>query len=278
MSDLTFRGLFGPQRDYAYFGAPGFPAAGEGFDVVRARWLAEASLLAYVPEEERVRAAWAAAGFDDVVFFARESTAGHAASRGDTTILVFRGTEPDDPEDFRTDLRVWLTDAAGAGRVHRGFKAALDLVWEDVAAHLRGRRPWFTGHSLGAALATLSAARHGGGAGLYTFGSPRVGDAAFRDSIPCPAFRVVNNNDLVCRVPPTPYRHVGERVYLDRDGNLRRGTRLLERVGDQIAGHADRAAESVRRWLAGEKTIAYDSLIDHSPLRYASILCQAQLF
>jgi len=38
---------------------------------------------------------------------------------------------------------------------------------------------WFHRHSLGAALATLAARRFGHAHGLYTYGSPKVGDAAF---------------------------------------------------------------------------------------------------
>jgi len=155
-----------------------------------------------------------------------------------------------------------------------GFREALDLVWDPTRDHLEdvapGREIWFTGHSLGAALATLAAARWAGTRGLVTFGAPRIGDSAFRDAASVPTWRVVNNNDAVCRIPPWPYRHVGERIYVDRHGRSRRGTTRMERVLDEAAGHGDQAARVIARWRAGERdAVPWDALVDHSPLHYA---------
>ncbi|MCX5893209.1 MAG: lipase family protein, partial [Deltaproteobacteria bacterium] len=91
--------------------------------------------------------------------------------------------------------------------MHRGFQAALDEVWERLHDYLEGkenarRTVWFTGHSLGAALATLAASRYGKVRGLYTFGSPRVGDLDFKQAFLVPTYRFVNHDDLVTRVPP----------------------------------------------------------------------------
>lgn len=81
----------------------------------------------------------------------------------------------------------------------------------------------FTGHSLGAALATL-AAFDLAGAGytvskLYTFGSPRVGDAVWAEAFgrrlgAALVFRVTKSDDPVPMLPPQqPFEHVGEEVY-----------------------------------------------------------------
>jgi pimeloyl-ACP methyl ester carboxylesterase len=82
-------------------------------------------------------------------------------------------------------------------------------VWADVTEALslaHAVRPWFTGHSLGGALATLAADRHGDSAAVYTFGSPLVGDdafaAGFNNRHEGRSFRYVNGDDLVTRVPP----------------------------------------------------------------------------
>jgi triacylglycerol lipase len=56
--------------------------------------------------------------------------------------------------------------------------------------------------------------------GLYTFGSPRVGDRLFaqnfNNQFKNQSFRVVNNRDIVPRLPPhqTGYSHVGTFLYL----------------------------------------------------------------
>eukprot|EP00170_Pyropia_yezoensis_P008149 contig_33917_g8176 len=87
----------------------------------------------------------------------------------------------------------------------------------------------FTGHSLGGALATLAAAdvaaRHPGGRPpvLYSFGQPKVGDAAFGaavDALLPAAFRVVNDVDVVARAPAGSYRHVGRAVLVNAAGQL----------------------------------------------------------
>jgi triacylglycerol lipase len=123
------------------------------------------------------------------------------------------------------------------GMVHRGFGEALDSVWPDIQAALArftntGQSLWFTGHSLGAALATLAVARclfqapHTPVNGLYTYGSPRAGDFTFGrtfDQEFCDkTFRFVNNCDLVTRVPPRclEFSHVGQLLYFDGDGFL----------------------------------------------------------
>ncbi|MGH9420098.1 MAG: lipase family protein, partial [Thermoanaerobaculia bacterium] len=77
--------------------------------------------------------------------------------------LVFRGTEQK-PADVISDLLLSVP-LLGLGDVHRGFKHALDIVWDEIEKKLTDPAledaPLFmTGHSLGAALATLAAARH----------------------------------------------------------------------------------------------------------------------
>jgi hypothetical protein len=69
----------------------------------------------------------------------------------------------------------------------------------------------FTGHSLGAAVATLAAAdwqasQPGRAAELVTFGSPRVGDGVFAAGLgPLPTVRHVHCADVVTRVPPSHF-------------------------------------------------------------------------
>jgi hypothetical protein len=130
-------------------------------------------------------------------------------------VLVFRGTEQR-IKDVVTDLTLGtLPSHTGKVEVHQGFKNALDAVWSEIEAALTPLTCpiFFTGHSLGAALATLAAARHAPTA-LYTFGSPRVGDADFAASLNDIAdtiHRIVNGNDIVTTLLPESFgfQHVG---------------------------------------------------------------------
>jgi pimeloyl-ACP methyl ester carboxylesterase len=155
--------------------------------------------------------------------------------------------------------------------VHRGFREALDLVWDDVARALGGRPCRFAGHSLGAALATLAAARYPAVGPLYTFGSPRVGDAAFAESVRVPCYRFVNNSDFVTGLPPpVRYRHVGELVHFDERGVLRREPDLGTRLKAGLRGFSARARENVAAWFQGDLArVPFDSVVAHSPLHYA---------
>ena len=131
------------------------------------------------------------------------------------------------------------------GALHRGFTVAFNSVAADVVATVTplqraGVKVHITGHSLGAALASLAALHleaqpecTGAVATVHTYGSPRVGDfvfaAAFARAFRNRAFRFVNNEDLVTRVPSPEfpfgknilrYDHVGEMKFIDAQGKL----------------------------------------------------------
>ena len=96
------------------------------------------------------------------------------------------------------------------GEVHGGFGRAFSLVSDQTAqalADFSGARHYFTGHSLGGAIAVLAAATFSDQAtAVYTYGQPRVGDKAFSDAYDSVlgdvTFRYVNNHDIVPHVPP----------------------------------------------------------------------------
>lgn len=211
------------------------------FSLRKAYWLAEMSLLAYERDVDTVRRqvcqGWF---FQDVKFYDDQKTTQALLVTGArVAVLAFRGTEPKEIAD-------WLTDSKfapkpwdpGFGNVHEGFAGALETVFPAIRRELEslrgsGRSLYVTGHSLGAALATLLAARLAAQQtypvqGVYTFGSPRVGDTTFEGNytrlLGERTFRFVNNEDLVTRVPPRSLglRHVGSIAYLDADGRLQR--------------------------------------------------------
>jgi len=83
-------------------------------------------------------------------------------------------------------------------------------------SQIQNKKLYITGHSLGGAMATICASRMVARgivvSGLYTFGSPRVGDAEFVAHLGTTHFRFVNNNDIVTKAPPLMcgFRHHGQ--------------------------------------------------------------------
>eukprot|EP00040_Diaphanoeca_grandis_P013997 m.70775 g.70775 ORF g.70775 m.70775 type:complete len:307 (-) comp24273_c0_seq1:332-1252(-) len=156
-------------------------------------------------------------------------------------IVAFRGTE---------DLHNWITDLDGLSRadaalqscntkvktakIHSGFFGAyisvenqVRYVIQQLVEQYKDFGIVFTGHSLGAVLATLGALDvacftdpqiH---ATVYNFGSPRIGDQDFVDLIReeefIDVFRHTHWKDIVPHVPPHAllgYRHVATEYFI----------------------------------------------------------------
>ena len=193
---------------------------------VNAWWLANASHLAYY-EASRVAQELERVGLRLTEFFSRESTQAYIAVAEEFAILAFRGTQYDDLADLRADIDVRLVSFQDRARVHQGFLAALDEVWPEIEERLQaiaalGLPTWYTGHSLGAALATLAAARRSPTA-LVTFASPRVGDEEFvrlLDEVTIQ--RVVNCCDMIVALPTRSmgYQDAGELHFITSGGQL----------------------------------------------------------
>ncbi|MBF0230643.1 MAG: lipase family protein [Desulfamplus sp.] len=135
-----------------------------------------------------------------------------AANKNRFSVLVFRGTEGRISNwffNFNTLLSPWLS----GGKVHRGFKLLLMEAWEEIRQQLEFIKGpiYYTGHSLGGALAVLAASLKQPEA-VYTFGSPMVGNSEFANSVEhIKIYRVVNPNDIVAGLSPFPgMMHVGE--------------------------------------------------------------------
>jgi triacylglycerol lipase len=247
-----------------------------------------------------------------------------ALTTGDFAILAFRGTRlesfpdplatladflgqeapPGREDPVAPDWDDTLTDAniiTGPDGVHRGFDDALAQLDEaepplrQFLAGLGGRPVWLTGHSLGAALATVAAFRLAPPAaqGLVTFGSPRVGGRGFADAFaeafPQPCLRFVHGSDIVTEVPPTElllgYRPVGELRYLSEGGDLLDDPGAAEVALDRAVGQAATAlraaAEAAREFFADplaalkglgrpRMLVPFAALADHAPLYYAN--------
>jgi len=213
----------------------------------------------------------------------RTSTYGYVASNDRMVLVTFGGTDILNLRDVLSDVdalqlvhdpRYCATPEA---RVHRGFRDSLSSVIDGVIEEVRRqaqaqvppttlapptapdsrgatpprKRLFIAGHSRGGAFAVLAAAAMRKEsdlpeiAGVYTFGQPRVGNAAFAQQLDggaasgasgsaggaVPLFRFVNRDDPVPNVPPeTPgasrlgaaldYRHAGTVVLLREDGRV----------------------------------------------------------
>ncbi len=223
------------------------------YESQNAFWLGKAASLAY-QDEPTVWQETSVWGFDRFRFFSKRETQAFVIANDKMIITAFRGTEPTQLKDWMTDVDIALVDGLG-GKVHEGFNRALSYVYQDIRNTIaewqrNGQSLWFTGHSLGAALATLAVAKlryeeDKPVYGLYTFGQPRTGDRnferTFNQDFKPRAFRFVNNNDVVPRVPPRElgYSHVGTFLYFDADGKLHSDISWWYRLLDSIKGNIE---------------------------------------
>jgi hypothetical protein len=132
----------------------------------------------------------------------------------------------------------------------------------------------FTGHSLGAALATLLASVKAPSA-LYTIGSPRVGDDDFVASLRgVKSFRCVDCCDIVTQLPPAilGYAHLGNADYIDRNRKMNQNP-----SDDFVEADRLRARENYLlkyAWKSGNVSVR--DLADHAPVNYVTAIAAAQ--
>lgn len=192
-------------------------------------------------------------------------------------VLSFRGTEPTKINDLLADAKAWRSKSDSIGKVHSGFKHEVDKIWPEIAkwiepAVLKGEQIYVTGHSLGAAMATIATSRFPDSTICYNYGSPRVGGPRFvkRFNSTYELHRFVNNNDAVCRVPPAlvgiMYKHVGNQHYINTYGNIRNAT-AWQRLKDRFRGYRQ----------AWKKREFFDSLYDHSMKKYVKRIATGKI-
>jgi triacylglycerol lipase len=180
--------------------------------------------------------------------------------------LSFRGTEVTEKSDVLADLKSGKNLEACGGKVHVGFKGEINKLWSSISKELEANpgNIYVTGHSLGAAMATIAASRmQDRVTALITFGSPRVGNQEFVNSLNVTHYRVQNNCDDVTKVPfrLMGFVHHGTHKYMNYYGEFRDLT-PQQRVKDMIRSR-------LRARAKGQKFIG---VFDHMMANYIAKL------
>jgi triacylglycerol lipase len=163
---------------------------------------------------------------------------GKGQYQGDA-IIAIRGTEFSSAADWSTNAQIGLSVGDGSQIVHAGFNNAFTSLRPQFGAFLdkwRTSNPdkaiHFVGHSLGGAIASLTADwasvnNYASNINLYTFGSPRVGQQGFATASTHrlnQIYRCTHGADVVPKVPLWPFIHApyqGVEYRLDNSQGLR---------------------------------------------------------
>jgi len=236
------------------------------YDPQNALFLARASQAVYFPDTDIKKFAHENAGSSEPRIFKKEGTRGFIALVEKAAFVAFEGTN---------EIKDWLTNGdvrfvkGTWGWVHKGFRDGLNKVWPDMKRFLNDHADafesiWFTGHSLGGALAMLAAAdflvEKGKVDGVYTFGQPRVGDGIFRRYFDhklygC-TFRFANDRDVVPRVLPRElgYCDAGRSFYFNLRGKLYQDAQEWQKYLNRFASTAEEALLRYQELISEEFT------------------------
>jgi triacylglycerol lipase len=194
-----------------------FEPNAQGHSLTHAFWTMWFAKRSFTGGDPATEAELRELGFDNYRFLVNELAGLQVLiiANDETMVVAFQGSK--DLIDWFANFYFFQQDAEHGvvGRVHQGFAAVLDSEWEQIIGTIEhfgrpGQQIWLSGHSLGAALATLSAARLVAAgydlAPLYTHASPRVGDTqfaeAFYEQTGGKHYRIANDVDIVPHLPP----------------------------------------------------------------------------
>ncbi|MDJ0510625.1 MAG: lipase family protein [Crocosphaera sp.] len=284
-----------------------FNAQATQFDPYNACILAELSAKAYREghennEQWRIRTKKEAKtwGFDpdNVYCFNHKGAQAILLSDDEKIIVAFRGSEEkmDWADNLNRRTEGAFKDRFGL-KIHAGFYDYFNMIWNPyddpknpnlpesrgIEAILREelqrstfQTVWFTGHSLGGAVAAFGSAAcvvedppiivHG----VYTYGQPKVGGKLFAErfhnELGDKFFRFVNHNDIVPHVPTWApfffYNHFGQLKYITQDGRIvdQELTSWLKRFAISLLGGLDNLFTQENDGLASHFK---DSITDH---------------
>lgn len=186
------------------------------FSLRTSYWMAWLSLQGY--GSQRAKPKLRKAGFSRFRVIEDRATGllGFIASTPDFTVVSYSGSA--DMKDWLHDLtfdQIRDTTWAFPGRFHRGFYNAIQGRWQEIldetSRQSAGKPVYVTGHSLGGAMAILTAARLANAglpvASVYAFAAPRVGDEEFAARydalLGARTWRFNNNEDIIPHLGPS---------------------------------------------------------------------------
>ncbi len=211
-----------------------------------ALWLGDLANLAYEENRNKISSELNKQGFTLDQYDIRNkkySVGGFIAISHDKAVLAFAGT--DGLKDWKNNAKTWSESIEDSScgkkmRLHKGFKkTAMEVINNNnhaLLTHLaslqsQGKKIYITGHSLGGALATITAYYAKTAkpsvdiAGVYTFGQPYTGDDDFQGCYDAHlkdlTFRFVSDKDIVPKTRlDSSYRHVGVFLFFNENGAL----------------------------------------------------------
>ena len=212
-------------------------------------------------DQKTAKTKFKAIGHTIVEFFDIDNAQAYLLKNNDGIhVLSFRGTEVTEPSDILADLKAGKNLEAIGGKIHVGFKGEINKLWPAIEKAIANiDNLYVTGHSLGAAMATIAAGRiQSKVLALVTFGSPRVGNKEYVNSLTVTHYRVQNNCDDVTKVPflLMGFAHHGTHIYINYYGAFRNLT-PWQQIKDMVRSRA-------KAYTKGQKFLgAYDHMMDN---------------
>ena len=250
------------------------------FDVPVAYRLINLSRLAYL-EEETIKKELEGVGTEFISFIENKKTDTqcYIARDNEDLFIVFRGTES--IKDAFIDVSIIMKRYPQHGRsllffkpkVHSGFLKAYLSVKEEIFNKVQEliiernvRQIYVTGHSLGGALAVLTALDlveelKPKSVYMMNFGGPKVGNRWYvrrYNKKVKQSFRVVNDEDVVPNLPPGSYKHVKHLVFINNHGEVKIDPKISEQFLESI--------DNALALLTGK------AIKDHFSRYYASVI------
>ncbi|MGK0298117.1 MAG: triacylglycerol lipase [Gammaproteobacteria bacterium] len=240
--DNSIASLFKPGKSNRYFDICNpvqISRDDRTFNLWNAWWLAELSRLAYREdkhnnyEENKIISTdniLKQVGMEKIgeIYNAETSTYGllikvdviDVSSQDKTPCLVLAFCGSNELQDWKINFRAYQASFYDWGNVHSGFNYAFLSIKDELLKlpEIQKYPLYITGHSLGAALATLCVLYLSDNgvnmAACYNYGSPRVGDDKFTASLSDKMiYRVINHCDIVTTLPFSfpnmRYKHAG---------------------------------------------------------------------